>query len=96
MQPRRLTVPFPVKTVPLQQKLYDPVAVSNTTTLLESESSCKLPLKTVTVKLHIAVLFAASFAVQVTVLTPGGKLEPLGGEQLEVTVKQLSETTGDG
>ena len=45
---------------------------------------------TVTVKLQIAVLPDASFAVQVTVVVPFGKVEPDGGLQLPVTPEQLS------
>jgi hypothetical protein len=49
---------------------------------------------TVTVKLQDAVLFEASVAVQVTVVTPLGKLEPLLGEQVTVAPGQLSEAVG--
>ena len=46
---------------------------------------------TVTVKLQVAELWpAASVAVQVTVVVPFGKLEPLGGVQLAVAPGQLS------
>jgi hypothetical protein len=38
-------------------------------------------LVTVIVKLHVAVLFASSVAVQSTVVVPTGKLEPEGGLQ---------------
>jgi hypothetical protein len=70
------------------------VTVLNSTTMLGSESSCKHPLKTVTVKLHVAVFPDASVAVQVTVVVPTGKGEPLGGVQIVVTPGQLSEATG--
>ena len=39
-------------------------------------SSCKHPLKTVIVKLQVAVLPEASVAVQVTVVVPTGKVWP--------------------
>jgi hypothetical protein len=48
-------------------------------------------LKTLTVKLQVAVLPLASVAVQVTVVTPTGKHEPDGGVQTTVTPGQLSE-----
>jgi hypothetical protein len=62
--------------------------------LLELESSCKPPLNIATLKVHVDVLFDRSLAVQVTEVTPTGKLEPLGGEQVVVTLEQVSETTG--
>ena len=50
---------------------------------------------TVTVKLHEAALFAASRAVQVTVVTPSGKLDPEAGEQVTVGFAvQLSFAVG--
>jgi hypothetical protein len=49
---------------------------------------------TVTWKLQLAVLFAASVAVQVTVVVPLAKVEPLGGVQLAVTPGQLSVALG--
>jgi hypothetical protein len=42
-------------------------------------------------KLQLAVLLALSVAVQVTVVLPLGKVEPLGGLQLTETPGQLSE-----
>jgi hypothetical protein len=46
---------------------------------------------TVTVKLQEAGLLTASATVQVTVVTPFGKLEPVAGEQLGVPMpEQLS------
>jgi hypothetical protein len=45
---------------------------------------------TVTVNEQLAVLPAASVAVQVTVLVPFANVEPLAGEQLLVTPGQLS------
>src|ERR1017187_6379173 len=49
---------------------------------------------TVTVKLQLLVLPLPSVAVQVTVLTPFGKVEPLAGLQLVVTFVQLSLAVG--
>jgi hypothetical protein len=46
---------------------------------------------TMTWKLQLAVLLALSVAVQVTVVLPLGKVEPLGGLQLTETPGQLSE-----
>jgi hypothetical protein len=45
-----------------------------------------------TSKLHEAVLLALSLAVQVTVLVPLAKLDPLGGAQVTVVAPQLSVT----
>jgi hypothetical protein len=59
-------------------------------------SSCRHTLKTVTVKLHVAVLPDVSVAVQVTVVVPTGKQDPDGGLQLAVTPGQLSLATGAG
>ena len=50
---------------------------------------------TVTVNMHCAVLFAASVAVQLTVVVPTGKQVPDGGEQM-AEPEQLSLTTGPG
>ena len=49
---------------------------------------------TVTAKVHIAVLPAASVAVQVTVVVPTGKKLPLGGTHEAVTPGQLSPIVG--
>ena len=49
---------------------------------------------TVTVKLQVAVLFAASVAVQVTVVVPRLKQVPDGGRQVTVAPGQLSVTVG--
>jgi len=46
--------------------------------------------RTTTVKLHPAVLPDASVAVQLTVLVPFGKVEPLNGVQTTLTPAQLS------
>jgi hypothetical protein len=45
---------------------------------------------TVTVKVQLASLPAASVAVAVTVVVPTGKVEPEGGEDTTVTAVQLS------
>ena len=91
-----MRVPTPVNTVPLQQKRYSPVAALNRTTLAGVLSSCRQPLNTVTVKVQEAVFPDASVAVQVTVVVPTGRIEPLGGLQTEVTPGQLSDTVGAG
>lgn len=96
MQPLTSTVPTPVNTVPPQQKRYSPVAALNSTTLAGLLSSCRQPLNTVTVKVQLAVLPDVSAAVQVTVVVPTGKTEPLGGVHTEVTPGQLSDTVGAG
>jgi hypothetical protein len=44
----------------------------------------------VTVKVHVLRLAAASVAVQVTVVTPMGKVEPEGGVQVTFVTAQLS------
>jgi hypothetical protein len=44
---------------------------------------------TVTVKLQFVLLPQASLAVQVTVVVPSGKVEPLGGVQVTVTGGQV-------
>src|SRR5438552_16471317 len=46
--------------------------------------------RTVTVKLQVLLLPEASVAVQVTLVVPMGKVEPLGGLQVAVTFEQLS------
>ena len=49
---------------------------------------------TVTVKLHVFVLPAASVAVQATGVVPVPKLEPPAGLQVTVTPGQLSLAVG--
>ena len=49
---------------------------------------------TVTVNVHCAMLFDWSVAVQVTVVTPAGKLEPEGGEHETVAVPHASVAVG--
>jgi hypothetical protein len=51
---------------------------------------------TVTVNEQLAVLAAASVAVQLTVVVPSGKLEPEAGTQAVVTPGQLSVAVGAG
>ena len=72
------------------------MAALNRTTLAGLLSSCRQPLNTVTVKLQVAVLPDVSVAVQVTVVVPTGKIEPLSGVHTEVTPGQLSDTVGAG
>src|ERR1043166_800135 len=50
---------------------------------------------TMTLKVQLVVLPEPSVAVQVTVLVPMGKIEPLGGLQLVVTPEQLSLAVGE-
>src|SRR5581483_10744647 len=52
------------------------------------------PPETVTLKLQVERLPAASTAAQVTVVTPSGKAEPDGGAQVTVTPGWLSLTVG--
>jgi hypothetical protein len=59
-------------------------------------SSCRQTLNTETVKLQVAVLPAASVAVQVTVVVPTGTTVPDGGTQAAVTPGQLSVAVGFG
>ena len=96
MQPLTSTLPTPLNVAPPQQKRYSPVAALNRTTLAGLLSSCRQPLNTVTVKLQVAVLPDVSVAVQVTVVVPTGKIEPLGGLHPEVTPGQLSAAVGGG
>jgi hypothetical protein len=60
------------------------------------ESSCKNTSNTVTAKLQLVVLPAASVAVQVTAVVPSGKREPDAGVQETVTPGQLSLAPGVG
>jgi hypothetical protein len=52
------------------------------------------PPATVTLKLQVAVLFAGSVAVQLTVVVPDENLEPDGG--LQTIVTQLPFVVGGG
>ena len=49
---------------------------------------------TLTVKLQLLLLPELSLAVQVTVVTPRGKVEPLGGTQTILVTAQLSVAVG--
>jgi hypothetical protein len=51
---------------------------------------------TLTVKLQLEALFAESVTVQETGVTPSGKTEPEGGEQVVVRPGQLSVADGSG
>jgi hypothetical protein len=51
---------------------------------------------TLTVKVQVAVFAEASVAVQVTVVVPTGKVEPLAGTHAAVTPGQLSLAVGGG
>src|ERR1041385_1972677 len=93
--PLTVAMPVPVSVVPLQQNEYWPVLALDKTTLVETVSSCRQAVKTVTPKLQEAVLFEGSVAVQVTVVVPTGKGEPDGGTQTTVA-EQLSEAVGAG
>jgi hypothetical protein len=95
IQPLTVAMPVPVNIVPLQQNRYSPERLNNTT-LVGLLSSCRQALKTLTVKLQLAVLPEVSVAVQVTVVVPAGKIEPDGGTQATVTPGQLSEAVGAG
>jgi hypothetical protein len=52
--------------------------------------------KTVIMKDAVAVLPAPSVALQVTVVSPRGKVEPEGGVQSTEIVATLSVAVGDG
>jgi hypothetical protein len=56
--------------------------------------ACGPPM--LTVKEQLDLLPATSVAVQVTVVTPSGKLEPDAGEQASLTPGRLSVTVGGG
>lgn len=79
------TLPIPVKTLPLQQKMYSPVLVFQTNTEFGFERSCTQALNTFTVKLHVVV----PFKVQVTVVVPGGKVVPDAGLQTMLAPEQF-------
>jgi hypothetical protein len=52
--------------------------------------------KVVTTKLQLAVLPAASVAVQVTVVIPAGNVDPEGGLHTALSPGQLSVVVGAG
>jgi hypothetical protein len=60
------------------------------------ESSCRQMLKTVTVKLQLAVFPPKSVTVQVTVLVPSGNEPPDGGLHTGAPTPQLPPTVGAG
>jgi hypothetical protein len=95
IQPLTVAMPVPVNIVPLQQNRYSPERLNNTT-LVGTLSSCRQALKTLTVKVQLAVLPEVSVAVHVTVVVPAGNVEPDGGLQTVVTPGQLSEAVGAG
>jgi len=85
-----------VNVIPLQQNRYSPERLNNTT-FVGTLSSCRQALKTLTVKLQLAMLPAASVAVHVTVVVPAGNVEPDGGlHTVVITPGQLSVTVGAG
>ncbi len=63
VQPLTVTVTVPVKIVPLQQNRYCPELALKSTEIAGLQSSCRQPLKTVTLKLHEAVVADVSVAV---------------------------------
>src|SRR5262249_54001045 len=92
MHPDRLMVPLPVivnPPVPHLTNLYSPVKVlmNNTSPVT---SSCKQKSKRVTLKLQETIWFAASVALQVTVVVPSEKIEPDGGVQTMLVAQKLS------
>jgi hypothetical protein len=96
MQPLTDQLRLPVATIPWRQNRYSPVCVLNSTWFAGLLSSCRQPLKTLTANAQVAVLFAASVAIQVTDVVPTGKAEPDAGEQTVVTPGQLSVAVGAG
>ena len=88
--PEQLSVAVGVK---LTIWLHWPSAVLVTRLSGQARIGATLSL-TATVKLQFAVLPEASVAVQVTLLVPLLKVEPLGGRQTLVTPEQLSLTVG--
>ena len=95
VQPRTVTVAVPVATIePPQQNWYCPVCALNNTTLPACESSCRHTVKTFTANEQLAVLPAASVAVQVTDAVPTGNIEPEGGTHATITPGQSSEAVG--
>jgi hypothetical protein len=94
--PLLLTAPLPVKVTPAQQKRYSPVRELSNIEVCGLASSCKQTSKTVTVKEQLAVLPAASRAVQVTVVVPTANDDPEGGLQTVVAAEQLSVVFGAG
>ena len=90
------TVPVPVYVVPPQQKRYWPVPLLISNTLPGLLLSCRHTSNVVTLKEQVAVLAAASVAVQLTVVVPGMNVDPEGGLHTAVTPGQLSLAVGGG
>lgn len=73
----------------------DPIAAGCVMLAGHAPSVGAVESTTCTVKLQLEdMLLAASFATQVTVVVPNGKLEPDGGVQVTVGVPQLSLAVG--
>ena len=89
-------MPVPVYVVPPQQKRYWPVALLISNTLPGLLLSCRHTSNVVTVKEQVAVLAAASVAVQLTVVVPGMNVDPEGGLHKAVAPGQLSLIVGAG
>jgi hypothetical protein len=83
-----------VYVVPAQQKRYAPLIVFPRKTMFGLLSSCRHTLKTLTVKLQLAVFPEVSVAVQVTVVVPTAKHDPDIGLHTLVTPGQLSLAVG--
>jgi hypothetical protein len=96
LAPCLITLPVPIKVVPLQQNRNSPVNELKSSTFDGSESSCKHTLNTVTVKLHDTLLPDGSLAVQFTAVVPAGKMLPDGGVHTTVAPGQLSTSVGGG
>ena len=91
MHPWVVSVPLPLAIgTPPQQKKKSPVWALTSTTFPGLESSCRQKLKTFTLNAQVAILPAASVALQVTEVVPTGKGEPEGGVQTMPGVPQLS------
>jgi hypothetical protein len=85
-----------VAAAPLLTNEDAPVTVLPGPVQASGSESAKPARLTPTEKLHVDMLFEASVALQLTVVTPTGKTEPEGGVQTAVTPGQLSETAGAG
>jgi hypothetical protein len=88
--------------VPIPGQLSDTIGAGNVTSALHTPGSVFCVMLagqemvgfwvsfTVSVKSHVAVLLELSVAVQVTVVVPFGKADPLAGEHISLTPGQLS------
>jgi hypothetical protein len=96
LHPCTTTVPVPLAIgTPFWQNTYAPVAAFTNTTFPEFASSCRHKLNTFTGNEHVAVFPELSVAVHVTIVVPGGNIDPDGG--LHTTVGaggQLSVAVG--